>query len=448
MTRFLVVSLVAMAVLGTVTVVVDRRFAESTTLAEAEQRTAQFARNVVAPLIDTSFRRQDGTSHATFESLLRNRMSDGSIVHTKVWATGGLIIWSDESELIGHVFDLGDDEVALFGTDGVVSDLSELDKVENASEAGEGPLLEVYAAVHDADGTPLLFEAYWSTDRLQAEQNAILTRTVPLSLLVLLVFQLVVLWLALRLARDVERTELDRRGMIGDALAASELERGRLAQDLHDGVIQDLTGLSYAIPAMAAQLPEHLKSPRRVLDQVGSILQRDVAALRQLLTDIYPADLDAGGLITEVDVLAQRAGERGVVVDARVDPRVASISLDVSRLTYRVVREGLRNVVTHAHASRAEVRAEIAGDQVLVSIEDDGRGFAEEPETDGHVGLKLLGETIRRLGGSLSMSNAVGGGAMLRAMFPIELAGADQPGRAKDFPSRDDLASSDRSTPE
>ena len=220
-------------------------------------RTSQFAHNVIAPLIDAEFRSGvPGETRRTVEALLRNRMSDGSTVHIKIWAPGGRVIWSDESELIGRVFELGDDETALFGTESVISDLSHLDKVENATEVGEAPLLEVYAAAHDADGAPVLFEAYWSTSQLQAEQDATLTRTVPVSLAVLLAFLMVVLWLAFRLARDVERKEMERRALVGDALAASELERGRLAQDLHDGVIQDLSGLSYAVPALAAELPE------------------------------------------------------------------------------------------------------------------------------------------------------------------------------------------------
>jgi signal transduction histidine kinase len=434
MARFVAVSVTAMVALGTVTVLVDQRLAESTTLSEVERLTSQFSRNVVAPLVDSEFRTgAPGDKRRTIEALLRNRMSDGSIVHIKLWAQGGRVLWSDESDLIGQVFALGEDENALFGTRSVISDLSHLDKVENATEAGEAPLLEVYAAATDADGQPLLFEAYWATNQLQAEQNATLTRTVPVSLGVLLVFLVVVLWLAYTLARDVERKEIQRRELVGDALAASELERGRLAQDLHDGVIQDLSGLSYAIPALVAELPEEARSSQRVLEQVGVILQRDVAALRSLLTDVYPADLDAGGLVPEIHVLAARTGERGVDVHVLVAAEVAGISLDVSRLTYRVVREGLRNVVAHADASQAWVRALVADGSVVVEVEDDGRGVAGSPvestadvtsDSSGHVGLRLLSQTLHRVGGRLTLTEGVSGGALLRATFPVELAGS------------------------
>jgi len=432
MARFVIVSVTALVALGTVTVVVDQKLAERTTLSEAELRTSQFAHNVIAPLLDAEFRSGvAGENRRTVEELLRNRMSDGSTVHIKIWAPGGRVLWSDESELIGRVFELGDDENALFGTESVISDLSHLDKVENATEVGEAPLLEVYAAAHDANGAPVLFEAYWATSQLQAEQDAILTRTVPVSLAVLFVFLMVVLWLAFRLARDVERKEMERRAMVGDALAASELERGRLAQDLHDGVIQDLSGLSYAVPALAADLPEAASDSRRVLEQVGLILQRDVAALRSLLTDIYPPDLESGGLVPEIEVLAARTREHDVDVEVHVDPEVADISVDVSRLTYRVVREGLRNVVTHAAAAHAWVRVVARDGDVVVEVEDDGRGVTEPPaiderESEGHLGLRLLTQTLTRLGGSLVLGDSTAGGALLRATFPAALTGPER----------------------
>ena len=157
------------------------------------------------------------------------------------------------------------------------------------------------------------------------------------------------------------------------------------------------------------------------------ILQRDVAALRSLLTDIYPADLEAGGLVPELEVLAARTREHGVEVAVHVDSEVADISLDVSRLTYRVVREGLRNVVTHADAAHARVRVVARDDDVVVEVEDDGRGVSatrpgDERESEGHLGLRLLAQTLTRLGGTLDLGPSAAGGALLRATFPVALS--------------------------
>jgi signal transduction histidine kinase len=355
---------------------------------------------------------------------MRSRMGDGSIAHIKLWASDSTIIWSDEPALIGTTFELEPDEAALFGTENVVSDLSDLSKPENTLEADESPLVEVYAGTFDLDGEPLLVEMYWPGEQIQAVQTAIVTRSAPLALGALFLFLLVILGLALSLARRVARGQVDRHNLLRDALAASELERGRLAQDLHDGVIQDLAGLSYAVPSVAGQLPPEMGSLRRVLDQVGLVLRQDVAALRTLLTDIYPADLASGGLETEVGVLARRAADSDVDVEVDIAEGMSDISLEVSRLVYRVVREGLRNVVKHAEATHAWVAARRVGPDVVVTVLDDGQGLVPDLDTEGHVGLRLLEQTVRDVGGRLTVENRPGGGVALTASFPLTF-GAD-----------------------
>ncbi len=422
--RFLVASLLALVAVGAVTVVVGRSLAESTAVQEARDRTAAFARNVVAPMVDSKTREGDPERIDALDEVMSSRMGDGSIAHIKIWAADSSIIWADESALIGQVFPLEPDEAAVLGTENVVSDLSDLSKPENTLEAEESPLVEVYAGTFDFDGEPILVEAYWPAEQIQVVQSAIITRSAPLALGALFLFLLLIISFAMSLARRVERGQVDRNNLLRDALAASELERGRLARDLHDGVIQDLAGLSYAVPSVAAQMPPELGSLRRVLDQVGLVLRQDVAALRTLLTDIYPADLASGGLVTEVGVLARRAADSGVTVESDIADGMADISLEVSRLVYRVVREGLRNVVKHAEASHAWVTVRRDGHDVLVTVLDDGKGLVPDLDQEGHVGLRLLEQTLRDIGGHLTLADRPDGGVVLAASFPLSF-GAD-----------------------
>ena len=432
--RFVVASMLALVVLGVVAVVANVSLAEASAREEMEQRTSIFAHSVVGPLVD--HRVPHGDAQGLLETVIRNRMSDGSVVHVKVWDREGRIIWADESELIDRAFALGADELDVLNHGGVVSDVSALGKPENEGEVGEAPLIEVYAATEDVTGLPILFEAYWASDRLTAQESAILTRSMPLTLLALLVFQAVVLALARTLALRVERGQSERDRLLRDAVGASELERTRLAQDLHDGVIQDLTGLRYALPSIAAQLPDQQSPSTRILDRMNEILQRDISALRKVLTDIYPADLKGDGLVREIDRLVFRVHEAGTDVKVEIDPRAADISLDVSRLAYRIIREGLRNVVAHAHASHAVVRVELVDADVVVSVVDDGGGLAPSGVDDGHVGLRLLGETLADVGGSLDVRSLTPTGAELVAEFPRTLGVAGTLWQGKDSPSR------------
>jgi signal transduction histidine kinase len=205
-------------------------------------------------------------------------------------------------------------------------------------------------------------------------------------------------------------------------LLASDIERRNIAQDLHDGVIQDLTGLSYAMPGLEAELTDASASPkaRETLHRISQILRRDATALRSMMTDIYPPDLDGPGLALAIQDLARSAGERGVQVQVDMAPDL-SIPLDTARLAYRVVREGLRNVVKHAQAAHATVEILRESQRLVVSVSDNGRGLQDAQVPDGHLGLRLLEDTVRDLGGQISLRSAPYAGAVLEASFPVRL---------------------------
>lgn len=425
--RFQAGSLAMLLMVALGTVLLARPLASDIALREASVRSSAFARSVVAPLVTSDVRAGDRTRTADLDYLMRNRMKDGSIAHMKIWTAQGKVLWSDVKSLVGRTFPLEDEVDGLFGTDQVSAHVSELTKEENAAERPEGPLLEVYVGVRDADNVPLVFESYWTPDRISADQSAILLRFAPLALGSLLVFMLMMRPLAVSLARRVDRGQEERSIMLRHALSASDLERRRLAQDLHDGLIQDLAGLRYAVPSLAAGLRPDAVAARAMLEGVASSIDRDVTGLRAMLTDIYPADLSQGGLRAAVDELAARARATGVTVEVQLSDAVAEASLEVAQLTYRILREGLRNVVKHAQARHVVVRADVVDGEVRLEVTDDGVGVAAGDAMDGspesgHLGLRLVRDTVRDLGGRLSLDNHTTGGASLRSRFPLAFA--------------------------
>ena len=237
--------------------------------------------------------------------------------------------------------------------------------------------------------------------------------------------------LGLSLARRVERGQLERSKMMRHALDASELERRRIAQDLHDGVIQDLAGLGYALPTVESALADGAHpDAQEAVSRATQLVQRDVAALRAVMTDIYPPDIEGDGLVPALEELGRRgADEAKLDVDVHVSPDLR-LSPEAARLAYRIVREGLRNVVKHAEADRVDVRVQLAGDLVTVRVQDDGRGPAsglseelgKRPEApDGHLGLRLLADTVRDFDGTLRVIPAPGQGTLLEACYPSSL---------------------------
>ena len=426
--RFTIWSLVTLLILTAGAIFAANKIAEHQALTEARSQAAAIASRLVAPLVNSEVRAGNEAAAHDLTTVMRTRMADGSLRHVKLWDEQGRVIWSDEQGLIGRRFPIDEDVEPLFGTRDATAERSDLTKQENEFERSEGELLEVYAGTFDADGAPLVFEAYVTTKAMKSAAAAITMDLLPLVFGALALFMLAVLPLAVSLARRVERAQLDRSKMMRHALLASDLERRRIAQDLHDGVIQDLAGLGYVLPTARRELhPEgNLEVARTTLDRATGMLQQDVLRLRSMLTDLYPPDLQGQGLVSAVGDLVQTiTSDAGLDATVRIDPGL-DVPVDAGRLAYRVVREGLRNVVKHAGASSVLVEVSREDDEVLVRVADDGHGpaAAQDAVRRGHLGLRLLNDTLSDFGGALDLEPGSRQGTSLEARFPAALVPA------------------------
>jgi signal transduction histidine kinase len=283
---------------------------------------------------------------------------------------------------------------------------------------------EIYLGFLDRTGKPLLLETYVPVAQVEAESRAQVRTLLPLTLGGPALMLVILLPLALSMARRVDDAGAERASLLRHAVAASALERRRIAGDLHDGVVQDLAGIGYALPVIRQSLPDGAEADdaRQKLDRVNEIVKGDVAALRSVITDIYPPDLHEGGLVPASQLLFSEVRYAGIEVDVHIDPEVSdqSLPIDAAVLGYRVLRETLRNVVRHSGAARAGVSLRTDDGDLVIVVEDDGVGF--DPTLgapEGHFGLRLLGDTISDLGGGLAVDSPPDGGARVVARFPI-----------------------------
>ena len=265
-----------------------------------------------------------------------------------------------------------------------------------------------------------------ATEQMERDADELVVLLVGLAVGSLVLFLVVVLPLALTLGRRVQHAEQGRARLLRHVLLASDLERRRIAAVLHDGVVQDLAGMGYALPAVAAALPPEAEAPgvRGVLDRLTDLVCDDVSKLRQQLVDIHPPDLDGDGLASSVQELVANEATAGAI---EAEVRVAAdlgLTSDAARLAYRVVREGVRNVVKHAQAEHVSVDIGRSGGLVLVRVSDDGRGPVpgRDAEAEGHLGLRLLRDAVRDLGGRLDLASVAPVGTELSAAFPASLS--------------------------
>jgi signal transduction histidine kinase len=437
---FAIGAAVTLAVLVLISIQIARIVARDATLDEASDRTTTIADTLAAPLVTPDFRRHDSDAVSDMARLMGNRMSDSTIRHIKIWSSDGTILWSDEPELIGRHYTLKADQRQALDAPDAIADYTDLSDPENISERHEkGPVIETYVGADGADGSRILFETYMSPEGAARQQDAIVRATVLVGLAALVVFGVAVLPLSLRLARGLQRAHLDRERMTRHALLSSELERRRIAQELHDGVIQDLAGAGFVLPLVAERVTERRVAPQdgELLNRLNDLVALNVHRLRSLMAEVYPPDLTGEGLLPAIENLVLETAEQ-VDTEVHVDPGI-TLGEGAAQLAYRITREGLRNVVKHADATAAVVEIRREDGWVHVLVADDGKGVEpsvleadehakngvehEIPEVEGHLGLRLLRDSVRDAHGDLELVPNRPQGTRLRARFLEDVPG-------------------------
>jgi signal transduction histidine kinase len=204
--------------------------------------------------------------------------------------------------------------------------------------------------------------------------------------------------------------------------AARVAERQRIARELHDVVTHNVTMLVVQAEA-GASTPTMTDDDRiAAFDALADGGRAALVELRQLLGvlrdpgDATPSAPASG--IAQVDELIGRARRAGLDVEYQGPESVAELPAAVDLAAYRVVQEGLTNVVRHAAARRAVVSVVVEPDTVVITVDDDGVGNGSDHRIDG-IGLAGLRERIRLLGGSVDAAPRPFGGFRLSTRIPL-----------------------------
>jgi two-component system, NarL family, sensor kinase len=390
MLRFVLTGLVTLAVLALGTAWISRNVGTEQAIADARRISWVSARGIVAPVLTDAILDMDAQALESLDSAVRDYVLRGSLVRVKIWDASGKIVYSDEPRLIGETFGFAEDRQAVFDTGKGSAELSDLSGDENRFEV-ETKLLEVYQLIETVEGTPLVFEAYFRYSGVTDVGRRLWGQFAPISIGALVALQLVQFPFAWRMARRLRAGQEEREYLLRQAIDASESERRRIASDLHDGVVQDLTGVSLGLAALGRSSsidPEDAS-------QASASIRTSVKSLRSLLVEIYPPNLAEEGLESAVGDLLSGLPSRGIVSHLSVDLGDQPVSEDCTGLAYRVVQEALRNVVSHSRASAVKVSISADERHLTVIVDDNGRGFdvdeVKQRSKDGHVGLRALG---------------------------------------------------------
>jgi two-component system NarL family sensor kinase len=419
--RFALAGLLVLAGVGVLEAFVLQRTGVTEATRDARVLTRMIARSVIEPALRNGLPEGRPAAFARLDHVVRTAVLPGPVTRVKLWTPGGRIVYSDEHRLVGQRFPLGADDRDVLEHNGVEAQLSDLSAPENRFERGQGKLLEVYLPVWTRNGKPLLFESYQRFSSVSQGGHRILAEFAPPLAIALVLLWLLQLPVAARLARRLRRTQDEREELLVRAIDASDQERRRIAAELHDGVVQDLAGITFGLGAAASEA-DRASTPRLAGTVRGAAEgTRDcMRRLRSLLVDIHPPTLHAAGLTPTVEDLAAPLRRAGVEVTCDVRDGVASPA--VEDLMFRTVREALRNVDKHAEAKRVRVTVEPEGERLVLTVRDDGRGLSPaevaQRRREGHMGLRLLADRARDLEGRLDVTGEPRAGTIVRLEVP------------------------------
>lgn len=414
-------SLIAFVAISLGLLWVTQKAAEHEALKEAGNAGELSARVAIAPYLTAGLLKRDPADIQALDKAGQTFVQSGNVVRLKVWSKQQQVIWSDEKKLDGQYFELEPDEYALFASQGAISDISNLNKVENTMEVAQGntKLLEVYFGAKADNGEPVLVETYYPYSLVKDRVNDLRSRFLPLVIGGLALLTVAQVPVSILLARRLSRSQREREHLLERVINASDAERRRIAAEVHDGAVQDLIGISYSLEAKADTAPPEMHEELR---ELAASTRTTVRRLRSVLNSIYPVEVPESGWSAGFEDLVQALEEQGVTVHRDID-EVDLAPID-ELLLLRVTRESLRNVAAHAEATNVIVALQHHRmGRLTLEVRDDGHGFTEDKadhsRVNGHLGLQLLQDLANDMGAELTIDSEPGVGTSLR----LELMG-------------------------
>ena len=224
---------------------------------------------------------------------------------------------------------------------------------------------------------------------------------------------------AARAALAVDLSERIARDSLRRVVEGQELERRRLARELHDETGQALTSILLGLKA----LEERSKDPasRAATEELRELVVSTLRDVRRLAVELRPSALDDFGLVAALERLAESFAEQtGISVDFQTALAGERLPEEVETALYRIVQESLTNVVKHAQARRVSILLARKDGAVKAVVEDDGQGFDPAEQTDEGYGLMGMRERLALLGGRLEVESGHDGGTTIAAEVPVQ----------------------------
>jgi len=420
---YMLAALGAFVLCGVGLALAQRHAALQESVRDAEKTATLLATRVVQPALPQAAP-AGLDADQTFQRVIAERVLGAPLTHVQIIDQTGLVAYTTAAGSSGQRVALSAAELDALRTAGVTASRDDGTDPTDLLSGRAGRSLIVSAGLRAPSGQPLLlqtsqpFEVVWLTSR------SVWMTLLPSLIMALVLLYLVKIGFTYRLTRGLHAVQEEREQLLVTALAAADRERTLIASDLHDGVVQGLTGASYTLTDTAnrtrtAGQPELADT----LAETARSLRQWVRELRSLIVTVTPPALHSEGLHATLTDLVATLPARGIEVELDVEVSEGLTETGES-LAYRVAQEAVRNIIRHANASHVHVVVAEEAGWLQLQITDDGQGFdpSVSVRRQGSVGLPLLAALVQERGGNLRVTSAAGSGTTLTLRLPLQAA--------------------------
>ena len=215
-----------------------------------------------------------------------------------------------------------------------------------------------------------------------------------------------------------ERTRLQK-----ELLDISEREQRRIGRDLHDSLCQHLTGTALASHVLGQKLADKSLPETAEANRLVELVEEAIDLTRTLARGLHPVELQAVELVDNFQELAASASAR-LKTSCHFECQKAVPLLDMNTTThlYRIVQEAITNAVRHGKAGRVNVCLDYADDEIILTVTDDGVGFAENSRNGNGMGLRIMAYRADVIGATFNIERLPTRGTRVTCALPAGIA--------------------------
>lgn len=206
-----------------------------------------------------------------------------------------------------------------------------------------------------------------------------------------------------------------------DILKVQETERERIAADLHDSVVQQLTALVYKSEFCSKIINSDKDRVKQEINLIEQIARECITELRTIIYDLHPMELKDLGLKSAIVQLVEKLQKSTTVMNYQlsIPDNFKEVNDTVGSIILRNIRELSINSMKHSEGSTIYIKVFFRGNKIYLDVSDDGKGFDKNNEKGDSFGLSLLKERVTLLNGKVTFANRKEGGSCVKISLPI-----------------------------